>query len=439
VVRRAILVIVLLLVALPAAHPEVTQAASSRDFYVSPEGSDASPGTSPSAPWRTLARVNSAFLLPGDRVHLRGNATFREPLAPRAGTSGTTAEPIVFDSYGSGRAMLAAGIYLNSVSNLDFEALNVTSTGKGIFSSAGGTGAGTILLRDLTISDVPLAGISSNNLADRAWRIQGVRISRTGDSGIYFLGSDFTISDSSIDSTGRDPSIGYPRHGIYAAGPSPTIVNNDITQSSTSGISLRYQNGFVACNRISGGARGISFEEQASSVGTTRIVYNTISNVSDSGIVVARTAIENFVVANNTIQGAGTYGMYFHVVPNLTIANNIVRATAAGAALLSVRAPSSSYSEHNNLWYGGSSTGFYWNGSARTFGAYRTASRQGLADLLRDPMLSPNFGLVSGSPAIDAGSAAVDKSLAYRGLCDAQAFSYCGRAPDLGAAERSGT
>ena len=329
--RRAILVIVLLLVALPAAHPEVTQAASSRDFYVSPEGSDASPGTSPSAPWRTLARVNLAFLLPGDRVHLRGNATFREPLAPRAGTSGTTAEPIVFDSYGSGRAMLAAGIYLNSVSNLDFEALNVTSTGKGIFSSAGGTGAGTILLRDLTISDVPLAGISSNNLADRAWRIQGVRISRTGDSGIYFLGSDFTISDSSIDSTGRDPSIGYPRHGIYAAGPSPTIVNDAITQSSTSGISLRYQNGFVAGNRISGGARGISFEEQASSVGTTRIVYNTISNVSDSGVVVARTAIENFVVANNTIQGAGTYGMYFHVVPNLTIANNIVRATAAGA------------------------------------------------------------------------------------------------------------
>src|SRR6266516_4221239 len=178
-VRRAILVIVLLLVAVPAAHPDVTQAASSRDFYVSPDGSDASPGTSPSAPWRTLARVNSAFLLPGDRVHLRGNATFREPLAPRAGTNGTTAQPIVFDSYGTGRATLTAGIYLNSVSNLDFETLNVTSTGKGIFSSAGGTGVGTILLRDLTISDVPLAGISSNNLADRAWRIEGVRISRT--------------------------------------------------------------------------------------------------------------------------------------------------------------------------------------------------------------------------------------------------------------------
>ncbi len=322
--------------------------------------------------------------------------------------------------------------------NRSSSTLNVTSTGKGIFSSAGGTGVGTILLRDLTISDVPLAGISSNNLADRAWRIEGVRILQTGDSGIYFIGSDFTISDSSIDSTGRDSSIGYPRHGIYAAGPSPTIVNDDITQSSTSGISLRYQNGFVAGNHISGGARGISFEEQARSVGTTRIVYNTISNVSDSGIVVARAAIENFVVANNTIQGAGTYGMYFQVVPNLTIANNIVQATTAGAALLSVRAPSSSYSEHNNLWYGGDSTGFYWNGSARTFGAYRNASRQGLSDSSRDPLLSSSFSLASGSPAVDAGSATVDTSLEYRALCDGQAFSYCGRAPDLGAAERSG-
>ncbi len=35
------------------------QAASAATFYVDPAGSDANPGTSPIAPWRSLARVNS--------------------------------------------------------------------------------------------------------------------------------------------------------------------------------------------------------------------------------------------------------------------------------------------------------------------------------------------------------------------------------------------
>lgn len=109
-----------------------------------------------------------------------------------------------------------------------------------------------------------------------------------------------------------------------------------------------------------------------------------------------------------------------------------------GAALLSVRAPNSSYSEHNNLWYGNTTMPFYWNGSGRTFSAYRNASRQGQADLTRDPMLGPNFALAAGSPALDAGSTAVDRSLEYRALCDGRPFSYCGQVPDFGAAESSG-
>lgn len=441
--------LLLLLVVWAAAHPVVTfagtsptafggkPAPASRNFYVSPTGSDAGPGTSPATPWRTLARVYSAALLPSDQVHLQGGATFTEPLAPYAGTAGTSGAPIVFDSYGSGPATLTAGIYLNSVSNLDFENLDVTSTGKGVFSSAGGSGTRAIKLRDLTISDVPLAGISSNNARDSGWLIDDVTISQTGDSGIYFVGSNFTISGSMIAATGTRPSIGYPRHGIYAAGPTPTIVNNTIGQFSTSGISLRYQNGLVEGNRITGGARGVSFEEQATIAGTTRIVFNTISDVTDGGIVVARTAIENFVVANNTIEASGAYGMYFQVVPKLTIANNIVEATTASARLLNVRAPSASYSEHNNLWYGGSNAPFYWNGSARTFPGYRSASGQGLANLTRDPMLGSDFVLAAASPALEAGSAAVDSSLEYRAVCDGQLFHYCGAAPDLGAHERA--
>ena len=58
---------------------------SGRDFYVSPSGSDDDLGTSPGTPWQTLAKVYTAPLLPGDRVHLEGGAVFTEPLAPYAG------------------------------------------------------------------------------------------------------------------------------------------------------------------------------------------------------------------------------------------------------------------------------------------------------------------------------------------------------------------
>ena len=300
-----------LLAAWAMAWPVVTVAGTPppfRDFYVSPAGSDAAPGTSSRTAWRTLARAESAALRPGDRVHLQGGATFTEPLAPFAGTAGTNSDPIIFDSYGQGRATLTAGIYLNSVSDLAFQNLEVTSTGRGVLSSAAGAGASGITLRDLAISNIPLAGISSNNARDSDWLIDRISISHTGDSGIYFVGSDFTISGSRIVDTGTRSSIGYPRHGIYAAGPAPRIVGNTIASFSTSGVSLRYQNGVVVGNRITGGARGVSFEEQASTAGTTRIAHNTISDVSDGGIVVARPAFESFVFADNTIETAGAYG-----------------------------------------------------------------------------------------------------------------------------------
>lgn len=412
---------------------------AARNFYVSPDGSDSAAGTSAAVPWRTLSRVDSAALAPGDHIHLEGGASFDQPLAPFAGTAGTAEAPIVFDSYGAGRAHLNAGIYLNSVADLDFEHLDVTSRGKGVFSSARGTGAQEITLRDITIANVPLAGISSNQRADTSWLIDRVTVSDTGDSGIYFVGSHFMITKSTITDTGTNSSIGYPRHGIYAAGPSATVINNTISGSSTSGISLRYENNVVEGNRISGGSRGVSFEEQSGIAGTTRILFNTIANVSDSGVVVARPARESFLIANNTIDGAGSYGLYFQRVPKLTIANNIVQTAASTAGLLSIRAPTARYSEHHNLWYGKNDSAFYWNGAAASFPAYQSASGEGRDDASGDPKLGPNFGLPTDSPALEAGTIAVDPSLHYQRLCDGAPFDYCGVAPDLGSHERMTT
>jgi len=359
--------------------------APSRHFYVSPQGDDANAGSSPSLPWRTLAKVDAAALQPGDHVELQGGATFAEALAPYAGTAGTGRLPIVFESFGKGRARIRGGIYLSSVANLAFRDLEIASPpGKAVFSSAEGTGAQSIVLADMKISDAPLAGVSSNNRLDAGWRIDGVAISGTGDSGIYFVGSSFTITNSTITDTGRDARIPYPRHGIYAKGAGATIVGNAVRDFSTSGISLRRQGSLVEGNRISGGRKGISFDDEATAPGTTRVVCNSIRAVSDSGIAIMSAASERFVLADNTIDGAARNGVYAETVAELTLANNAVAARSLGS-VLNTRSSIAGYSEHDNIWLAGRALRVYWNGLRRTFSTYSRISGQGRGDVLLRP------------------------------------------------------
>ena len=75
-------------------------------FYVSnanPVGNDTNPGTQ-AAPWRTLAKVNSAAaqLTPAATVYLNRGCIWRETL--KVPTSGILSAPITYDAYGSGNA-----------------------------------------------------------------------------------------------------------------------------------------------------------------------------------------------------------------------------------------------------------------------------------------------------------------------------------------------
>ncbi len=69
-------------------------------YYVSPAGSDSNAGTSPGAPWKTIARINSAALRPGDTVYLQRAGLWRETLAPCCG--GAPGAPVIFTGYGTG-------------------------------------------------------------------------------------------------------------------------------------------------------------------------------------------------------------------------------------------------------------------------------------------------------------------------------------------------
>jgi parallel beta-helix repeat protein len=87
------------------------QAASSnsyRSFYVdSAAGNDDNEGTSESAPWKTVAKVNSSDFLPGDHILFKRGDTWRELLS--ISSSGSSGNPIVIDAYGSGAAPIITG------------------------------------------------------------------------------------------------------------------------------------------------------------------------------------------------------------------------------------------------------------------------------------------------------------------------------------------
>lgn len=76
-----------------------------RTFYVDAVGgNDAAAGTSPATAWRSLTQASAAELRPGDRLLLKRGVRWSGTLA--IGGSGSGANRIVIDAYGSGRAPL---------------------------------------------------------------------------------------------------------------------------------------------------------------------------------------------------------------------------------------------------------------------------------------------------------------------------------------------
>ena len=77
-------------------------------YYVDAAGGDdANAGTSESAAWKTLGKVNASSFNPGDMILLRRGRRWREELVvPSSGLSGS---PIVFGAYGSGDKPLISG------------------------------------------------------------------------------------------------------------------------------------------------------------------------------------------------------------------------------------------------------------------------------------------------------------------------------------------
>jgi hypothetical protein len=95
IIRHYYLVVALAAVAL--------QSCSEKGYFVSPDGDDANAGTRRD-PFRTISKVNSLKLVPGDIVLFEGGKSFEGTLNLVA--NGTIADSITITSYGEGRAII---------------------------------------------------------------------------------------------------------------------------------------------------------------------------------------------------------------------------------------------------------------------------------------------------------------------------------------------
>jgi hypothetical protein len=433
-----------------------TGSALATTYYVSPAGSDSNSGTSTSVPWRSVARVNSATLVPGDAVRFAGGSSYPGLLQPRG--SGSAGAAITFGAYGNGRPNLTGGISLASQSWLEFVGLGVDTgswstagTTRGITTSSSGSGVTNVTVDDCAFANVAM-GLLIQSRNDARWTVTDSTIQYTRDSGILIYdpnnaneigGGPMTFARNRILDTGLDASLNWYKHGVYEIGHDIVWRDNVIRRFADGGISLRARGNTIEGNLIADGPYAIYFSPYDTTAGTTTIAYNRLSNVTESALEIAASAVsrnvESFVIANNTIAAtANASGIrLLGTAGSVKIANNVVT-VQNGPGFRSDTRPGGGLSSRANLWFqsGGSSLWGWLGGVYSSLSAFQASSGLGAGDVVGNPLLATDFSLGSGSPAVDRGVHDVDASLTYVGDCSGASYHYCGSGVDMGAVER---
>jgi hypothetical protein len=274
-------------------------AITGRTYYVSSAGSDSNDGTSPQQAWKTVRQANRADLAPGDGVLFEGGATYSDDtLMPERG--GARGKPVVYGSYGQGRAVLPKGVWFRDKSDFAFQNLSFPGVAHGI------QGAGD----RVTIQGVELKGNEVGIYSEGDdWTIEANHVDGSGDSGMILIGARHTIRANLITDTGIDRSIDFGKHGIYLKVVDAVVTDNTIKGFSDNGVSVRFRNSRIERNTISGGPIGIAWFQYDTVAGTSTWRGNDITQTTAASVYVSRTdeagpTRESFVIANNRLDPA---------------------------------------------------------------------------------------------------------------------------------------
>jgi hypothetical protein len=187
----------------------LTEAITPATLYVAANGNDNNNGKSPSAPFQTIAKINSLVLARGSSVLFNGGDTFTGNLLPNIDGNGDPNNPVIISSYGTGQATLVAGVG--------------GETGVVNIEQMSGVTVRNLIIRGATVlTNMPRGGIRIGN--NSATRRTGITIDNCDIGGITYFEA----------TQGGNPSVqGINGFGIYLAGyPGAgfdvTITNNKV-------------------------------------------------------------------------------------------------------------------------------------------------------------------------------------------------------------------
>lgn len=217
----------------------IPAAAGAVDYHVSPSGSDQHCGKMPSRPWKSLEKVNSLDLGPGDRVLLEGGKTFNGTLSFDRDDGGSADGPAILSSYGEGRATIDGGngtaIRIENLEHFVVRDVNVVGSGRKDGNTASGVHVSDS--KHVTVEDVDASGFQKAGVY--FWATDHARIVRVyahdnGGAGILAMSmswpdryaKDLYIGHCRADNNPGDPTVldNHSGNGILFGGINGALV-----------------------------------------------------------------------------------------------------------------------------------------------------------------------------------------------------------------------
>lgn len=238
-------------------------------YYISPLGNDAYSGTSPSAPWKTISKVNSKDFR-SDTILFKAGSTFYGKLYFTSTDIGTSLKPIVIGSYGTGKGIINSGtsygIYIYNAAGFLIKDLIFTGVNR-----LTNTESGISIYMDKAYTKLPYLKI--DNVEVYGYRKAGISIGSWTTAGGF---KDITITRSSLHDNGiagvetyamqaythRNLYLGYNKvynnSGIsgYTAVSGSGIVLGDVDVALVEYCTV-YNNGWLHNYAYTGGPVGI--------------------------------------------------------------------------------------------------------------------------------------------------------------------------------------
>ncbi len=147
------------------------------NYYLTGSGNDTLSGTSSGQAWKSINKVNSVRFEPGDTVFFEGTKTFAGNIYLDYGDGGSADHPVVFTSFGGGKAIINAGdsFGLFVYNSGGIEIINLEFSGSGVSTNKK---EGILFYTDLTngkklehilVDQVEIHGFGKSGISLGSW------------------------------------------------------------------------------------------------------------------------------------------------------------------------------------------------------------------------------------------------------------------------------